>query len=78
MQHGGESQGFTFLHSIKLLNIWPILELCVLLFLCTLLKDLPVNGGVTILHTSIGNGKHHYEVETFLKDQKAKNGFCMR
>ncbi|XP_031414740.1 uncharacterized protein cltrn [Clupea harengus] len=42
------------------------------------MEDLPVNGGVTILHTSIGNGKHHYEVETFLKDQKAKNGFCMR
>ncbi|XP_048090627.1 interleukin-1 family member A isoform X2 [Alosa alosa] len=40
-------------------------------------KDTPVNGGVSILHT-VRDGKHYYEVETVLKDKKAKKGFFMR
>ncbi|XP_062384036.1 uncharacterized protein LOC134071374 [Sardina pilchardus] len=40
-------------------------------------KDAPVNGGVSILHT-VRDGKHHYEVQTVLKDKKAKKGFFMR
>ncbi|XP_076159147.1 interleukin-1 family member A [Alosa pseudoharengus] len=40
-------------------------------------KHTPVNGGVSILHT-VRDGKHYYEVETVLKDKKAKKGFFMR
>ncbi|XP_063067974.1 interleukin-1 family member A [Engraulis encrasicolus] len=41
------------------------------------MKDTPVSGGVTILHTA-QDGKHHYEIETVLKDKRAKKEIFMR